>query len=377
MKPEWKTCFRIGVCVFLLYLCIHYWPQASVMLTALFKAAVPLIAGCAVAFVVNILMGRYERFFFAKSNKKVIVSARRPVCLVLAYLTVIALLALVIGLVVPQLVSCVKLIIAVLPGALDKCVNYLQTLEFMPKSIGELLDSIDWKSRLGEIASLLGNGVGGVMGTVIQTVSAVLSGVFSALVSFMFSIYLLLGKEQLSRRCKRVMKHYMRESAYDKSIYVAGVLNDCFRRYIIGQCTEAVILGTLCIIGMLILRLPYATMIGALVAFTALIPIVGAFIGAGVGAFMILTVSPIKAVIFVIFIVLLQQVEGNLIYPRVVGSSIGLPALWVLAAVTLGGGVLGISGMLIAVPITAALWRILRDDLNRPRKEKANETEAG
>ncbi len=377
MKPEWKTCFRIGVCVFLLYLCIHYWPQASVMLTALFKAAVPLIAGCAVAFVVNILMGRYERFFFAKSNKKVIVSARRPVCLVLAYLTVIALLALVIGLVVPQLVSCVKLIIAVLPGALDKCVNYLQTLEFMPKSIGELLDSIDWKSRLGEIASLLGNGVGGVMGTVIQTVSAVLSGVFSALVSFMFSIYLLLGKEQLSRRCKRVMKHYMRESAYDKSIYVAGVLNDCFRRYIIGQCTEAVILGTLCIIGMLILRLPYATMIGALVAFTALIPIVGAFIGAGVGAFMILTVSPIKAVIFVIFIVLLQQVEGNLIYPRVVGSSIGLPALWVLAAVTLGGGVLGISGMLIAVPITAALWRILRDDLNRPRKEKINETEAG
>ena len=215
------------------------------------------------------------------------------------------------------------------------------------------------------------------MGTVIQTVSAVLSGVFSALVSFMFSIYLLLGKEQLSRRCKRVMKHYMRESAYDKSIYVAGVLNDCFRRYIIGQCTEAVILGTLCIIGMLILRLPYATMIGALVAFTALIPIVGAFIGAGVGAFMILTVSPIKAVIFVIFIVLLQQVEGNLIYPRVVGSSIGLPALWVLAAVTLGGGVLGISGMLIAVPITAALWRILRDDLNRPRKEKINETEAG
>ena len=377
MKPEWKTCFRIGVCVFLLYLCIHYWPQASVMLAALFKAAVPLIAGCAVAFVVNILMGMYERFFFAKSNKKVIVSARRPVCLVLAYLTVIALLALVIGLVVPQLVSCVKLIIAVLPGALDKCVNYLQSLEFMPKSVGELLESIDWKSRLGEIASLLGNGVGGVMGTVIQTVSAVLSGVFSALVSFMFSIYLLLGKEQLSRRCKRVMKHYMRESAYDKSIYVAGVLNDCFRRYIIGQCTEAVILGTLCIIGMLILRLPYATMIGALVAFTALIPIVGAFIGAGVGAFMILTVSPIKAVIFVIFIVLLQQVEGNLIYPRVVGSSIGLPALWVLAAVTLGGGVLGISGMLIAVPITAALWRILRDDLNRPRKEKANETEAG
>lgn len=375
MKPEWKTCLRIGICAFLLYLCIHYWPQASAVLGAFFSAAVPLIAGCALAFVVNILMSFYERHFFPKSSGGFAAKSRRGICMLGAYITVLAILALVIGLVVPQLISCVKLIISILPGALEQLGEYLQELDFMPKSVGELLDSVDWKSRIGEIVQLLGTGVGGVMGTVIQTVSAILSGVFSALVALIFSIYLLLDKEQLSRRCKRVMKHYMRSSIYDNTLYVLRILEDCFRRYIVGQCTEAVILGTLCILGMLALRLPYASMIGALVAFTALIPIVGAFIGAGVGAFMILTVSPIKAVIFVIFIIILQQIEGNLIYPRVVGSSIGLPALWVLAAVTVAGGVLGITGMLIAVPVTAALWRILRDDLNntRPGKDCTNE----
>ena len=141
------------------------------------------------------------------------------------------------------------------------------------------------------------------------------------------------------------------------------MLNNSFHNYIVGQCTEAVILGILCTIGMLILRLPYASMIGALIAFTALIPVAGAYIGAGVGAFMILTVSPVKALVFLIFLVVLQQLEGNIIYPKVVGSSIGLPGIWVLAAVTVGGGILGIGGMLLGVPVTAALYQIIKDDI--------------
>ena len=144
---------------------------------------------------------------------------------------------------------------------------------------------------------------------------------------------------------------------------MVGVINDCFHRYIVGQCTEAVILGVLCMLGMMIIRLPYATMIGALIGFTALIPVAGAYIGAFVGAFMILTVAPVKALIFLVFIVVLQQLEGNLIYPRVVGSSLGLPAIWVLAAVTVGGGVLGVPGMLLGVPLTAAVYRLVRNDV--------------
>ena len=160
-------------------------------------------------------------------------------------------------------------------------------------------------------------------------------------------------------------------------MYSVSVLNDSFRRFIVGQCTEAVILGMLCMLGMFALQIPYAIMIGTLIGFTALIPVAGAYIGAAVGAIMILTESPIKALIFLIFLVILQNLEGNLIYPKVVGTSIGLPAIWVLAAVTIGGGVLGVAGMLIGVPLAAAIYRLICEDisgkstpLSRPIKER-------
>ena len=151
------------------------------------------------------------------------------------------------------------------------------------------------------------------------------------------------------------------------------MLDDCFHRFIVGQCTEAVILGVLCIIGMSILRIPYALMIGTLMGFTALIPIVGGLIGAGVGAFLILMESPVKALIFIIFVIILQQVEGNLIYPKVVGSTIGLPGLWVLAAVTVGGGVFGIPGMLVGVPVVATLYRLVREDISGKKEHLLTE----
>ena len=159
------------------------------------------------------------------------------------------------------------------------------------------------------------------------------------------------------------MRNYLKPTWNTKITHWLGVLNDCFRKYITGQCLEAVILGILCCIGMAIFQFPYAMMIGTLIGFTALIPVAGAYIGAAVGAIMIFTVSPIKALFFLIFIIVLQQLEGNLIYPKVVGSSIGLPALWVLAAVTIGGGLMGVLGMLIGVPIAAALYRLIREDL--------------
>ena len=148
-------------------------------------------------------------------------------------------------------------------------------------------------------------------------------------------------------------------------MYVLNTVNGCFRRFVVGQCTEAVILGLLCMAGMLLLGFPYATMVGTLIGFTALIPVAGAYIGAGVGAFMIFTASPVKALLFLLFIAVLQQLEGNLIYPRVVGASIGLPGVWVLAAVTIGGGVLGVGGMLLAVPLAAAAYQMLREDVRR------------
>ncbi|MBO5303227.1 MAG: AI-2E family transporter [Lachnospiraceae bacterium] len=365
MEIKWKTCFRVGLSIFVLYLCITYWSVAFGLLTTLLSAAAPLFIGCVVAYIINILMSFYEKFYFTKSKNVKVIKSRRPVCMVLAFITLLAIIALVIGLVVPELVSCVQLIFNKLPDAMNMVVAWLEDIQFVPEDILASIQAIDLESRLEQIVNALVSGVGNVMGTVVSTVASVFSGIVTALLSFIFAIYLLSGKEKLANQFERVMKRYMKKSGYSKVKHVFSVMNDCFHRYIVGQCTEAVILGLLCALGMFILRLPYATMIGALIAFTALIPVAGAYIGAGVGAFMIMTVSPIQALVFLIYIVVLQQVEGNVIYPRVVGSSMGLPAIWVLAAVTVGGGMMGIAGMLIGVPLAATAYRLLKEDVNK------------
>ena len=352
MKIDWKTCIRVGISIFLLYLGIHYWPNISGTIGTAVSAASPLIAGIIIAYPVNILMSFYERHFFPKSAKKSVIRIRRPICLIGAIITLLAIIALIVGLVAPQIVACVKMVIA-----------KLEQFSFISDEVINTLKSIDWKSKIGDIAETLTSGLGSVMDVAFTAVSSVFSVLSTALIGFIFAMYALLSKDKISSQLKRLFSNVVPEKIHNKITYILSVANDCFRRFIVGQCTEAVILGSLCAIGMLILKLPYAAMIGALVAFTALIPIVGAFIGAGVGAFLILMQSPVKALVFLVFIVILQQVEGNLIYPRVVGSSMGLPGIWVLAAITVGGGVMGITGILISVPIAATIYKLIRNSL--------------
>lgn len=365
MKLNLKTLFKIGISVFLLFLCIYHWPAFFKFILTVLGAASPLIVGCALAFILNILMGFYEKHYFKKSKKILLQKSRRPVCLILAILTLLAIITVVISLVLPQLISCVKHIISVLPSAINNVIKALSKSEYISKDLIATLSSIDWRSKIGEIANTLFSGLGSVVDVVVSTITSVFTGVVTAFIGIIFAAYLLLQKETLARQGDKLMQRYLKESVMNKIKYVLSILNDCFRRYIIGQCTEAVILGVLCTLGMLILGLPYATMIGAFIAFTALIPIAGAYIGAGVGAFMIVMVSPVKALVFLIFIVVLQQLEGNLIYPRVVGSSIGLPGIWVLAAITIGGGVMGVGGMLLGVPLAATIYRIIKNDVNK------------
>lgn len=364
MKIEWKTCLRVGVSIFLLYLCINYWSVVAGFLSAAVGAASPLIVGGVIAYLVNILMRLYERHYFPKAKKKWLIKSRRPVCMTFAFVTLVAVVALVVWLVVPQLISCVQLIISEVPDAIKSIVKWLDSMNVLPKNIEETLTAIDWKSQIGQIANFLASGVGSVTDIVVGTVSSVFSGIVTSLIGVIFAIYILSGKDTLGRQFDRVMKHFLPEKHYSKLTHTLGVADDCFRRYIVGQCTEAVILGVLCALGMMILKLPYAAMIGALVAFTALIPVAGAYIGAAVGALMIFTVSPVKVIVFLVFLVILQQLEGNLVYPRVVGSSMGLPGIWVLAAVTVGGGVMGVMGMLLGVPLAAVAYRLLREKLN-------------
>lgn len=369
MKLEWKTCIKIGVSVFLLYLCILYWPSAASLLSTALSAATPLVVGCVIAYPVNILMRFYERHYFPKAVTGFAVKSRRAVCMAAAFLTLIIAVTLVIDLIVPELVSCVSVIISALPAALESLFNMLARLHLLPEDIAASLSGTDWQSKIGQLIDLVLSGAGTLVNAVLSALSSVFSGIVTALVGLIFSFYLLLGKDRLAGQCSRLMRRYLRPAWYENITYVLRVLDDCFSRYIVGQCVEAVILGTLCTLGMLVLRLPYATMIGALTAFTALIPVAGAYIGGAVGALMVFSVSPVKAIIFIVFLVVLQQAEGNLIYPKVVGSSLGLPAIWVLAAVTVGGGIMGIAGMLLGVPIAAALYRLLKNDLNKPQTQ--------
>ena len=369
MKFDFKSLCKLGFIVFLVYLCINYWNDVSV---ALIGAAAPIIIGLVIAYLVNIIMSGYERHYFPKSQKKFIKLTRRPFCMIGAFLTVIAVITLIVMIVVPQLVSCIQVLIAKLPAATTIVIDKLNNIDFISKEFIASLEKINWQEVVDKITGIATSGVGKVVDVVVKSVSMVFSTVVTVFLSIIFAVYILLSKEKLKRQASKVLKHYAKPLWYKKIVYLFNTLNECFRRYIVGQCTEAVILGVLCTVGMYILGIPYAAMIGALIAFTALIPIAGAFIGAGVGAFMILTENPIKALVFIIYILLLQQLEGNIIYPKVVGTSIGLPAIWVLAAVTVGGGMFGIVGMLIFVPLTAALWKIVKDDLNK--RNPINET---
>ena len=386
MELKWKTCFRAVVTVLVIYVLINYWNSFANIAGGVLGAVIPLIVGGIMAYAVNILMSFYENIFSkisllvsknkANNNtngntqkKSVISSLKRPFCMILAYFSSVLIVFLIIRMVVPELIGCIELLLDKMPAAIDNTVKWAEQNfdinSLVQTDIQKFLGDINIKDTIIKGVNILLSGLGGAMGIATQVVTSIISTTVTLAVAFIFSIYILYWKEKLGNQFTRLFKRYIPDKITNKIFYVLCVLNKSFKSFIIGQCTEAVILGVLCMLGMLILRLPYAVMTGCLIGFTALIPIAGAYIGAGVGALMIFTVSPVQSVIFLIYLVILQQIEGNLIYPKVVGSSIGLPGIWVLAAVTVGGGVMGIMGMLVAVPVASAIYQIVREDVNR------------
>ena len=371
MKPSWKTCLRIGVSAFLLFLCVHYWPLAAKALSALVAAATPILLGCVIAYVVNIPMSFYERHYFPKSESKLVVKSRRGVSLLLALVSLLAVVAVIVVIVAPELVTCVTMLAARVPVVLTDLSRYLAQIDWLEGTAVEYLTTVNWPQLIQKAVDIAVSGFGNVASGVMDLVNSVISGTMTAIMAFIFALYVLFGKERLARQFQAVFRRYLPEKARKTGRHVADVMSACFRKYIVGQCTEAVIIGCLCAFGMMLFGFPYAAVVGATVGFTALIPVAGAYIGGGVGFLLILTVSPLRAVLFLVYLVVLQQVEGNLIYPKVVGTSLGLPGIWVLAAVLLGGGVLGVFGMILGVPLAAGCYTLLKEDVSRPPRGKA------
>lgn len=365
----------------------------------------PVFTGLIIAFVLNLPMRSLEklwdngelgikRFFGKRKLKKqkkqwaegqphipdtievrigkVSSMLRRPICLLVSILIIIAILAAVVALVLPELGKTIILLVEGVPDWLEEvkkwCLKYAKEYPIVVETISKM--NIDWESTAKSLLSLIGTGTIGVVGNTLTSVINAFGGIVDFIIALIFAIYVLLSKETLARQIKKLIQAFLSERARNTVLHIAGTSHGVFCAFITGQCIEAVILGSLCAVGMLIFRFPYAAMIGVLVGVTALIPVVGAFIGAGVGAFLILMNDPFQALMFIIFIVILQQIEGNVIYPKVVGSSVGLPAMWVLAAVTVGGGIGGIVGMLFAVPTASVLYTLLREATEKRLEKK-------
>lgn len=366
MKQEMKKMIGVAGALIIVFIVMRYWGNVEGIIKLAFSAATPLIIGCVMAYVINILMGFYESWYDKLFKVEVAIKIKRAVCLILAFLSLFGIIALVVNLVLPELINCIASFVRLIPGALEMVINFVgkeQIMKFFP----EFANGFDLSSITAEVEGLIKTvlgGVGGAVGSIMVAVTSAASVVMNVVIGLIFSLYVLLEKEKLGAQTKVLINTYLPKVA-DKFFYVTEVLDDSFHSFIVGQCVEAVVLGGLCVAGMLLLQFPYAVMIGVFIGFTALIPIAGAYIGAAVGAIMILTVSPLQAVQFLVFVLVLQQIEGNLIYPKVVGQSIGLPGIWVLTAITIGGGVLGIGGMLIAVPLFAAAYRLLKEDVEK------------
>lgn len=320
----------------------------------------PFLVGGAIAFVLNVPMRAIERGLRVSGKRGAVL--RRPLALVLTLVAVVGVLALASCVIGPGVTDAVRSIISQAPGAFERLQEQLLGLERYLPRLQELVESlsIDWKTLSQKAVALARSWGGSLLTSGGGLMVGVVSGVSTFVIGLVFSFYILLQKEKLARQGRQVLYALLPEGGADRALEVLRLANRTFSSFLSGQCLEAVILGTLFVVAMTVFRMPYALLVGVLIALTALIPIVGAFIGCGVGALLIAITDPWKALMFIFLFLVLQQIEGNLIYPHVVGSSVGLPSIWVLAAVTLGGKLMGIAGMLFFIPLCSVLYALFR-----------------
>lgn len=326
----------------------------------------PFIIGGCVAFVLNVPMSAIERHVFERyhgKHQKLVSKIKRPLSFFMAVILVVGVIILVAVFITPQLGETIGVIINRIPKFFNDVQVWINQLmdeyKWVADQLGQL--EIDWNSLSKSLISFLQTSIGSAFSSTMGFAFALINGVVTFFLGFVFAVYVLFQKEKLSVQVKKMMYAYLKESHADRIIEVLHMTHRTFSRFLSGQCCEAVILGTLFFVTLTIFKMPYALLISVVIAFLSLIPIVGAFMGCFIGALLILMVNPWEAIAFVVIFLVIQQIEGNLIYPRVVGSSIGLPAIWVLVAVTVGGSAFGIAGMLVFIPLTSVVYSLLRE----------------
>ena len=374
IEIDYKKTLKLVIIAIIAYWILNHYQIVLSLLSKLLSVLMPFIIGCMIAFVLNVLMIRIE-----KQLSKVIVNPKlkilkRVLSILGSIALVVGVVAIIIILIIPELVSAIKVIALSLPEVIDNLQNWTDSHSIYLPQLENLINQIDVESLGNELSKFAKTEFSGVLDSTIDILAVIVNGIVNFVLGLVFAIYILMSKETLKDQTKRLINAYLPSKVADNIFEVARLSRTTFSNFIIGQTVEASILGALCPIGMIILGLPYAPMVGSLVGITAFIPIIGAFIGGAIGAFMIFTVDYMQAFIFIIFLVILQQLEGDLIYPRVVGSTIGLPSIWVLFAVTVGGSLWGITGVLLGVPIVSVIYSLVKIQVkNREKRLKVKE----
>ena len=353
--------------VFTALLVVALWKFDVVLgvLKTIWDIIFPFVLGGAIAFLTNVPMSFLEKKIFenVKKKNKIVRKLKRPISLILTIVLVVGVIALVMFGVIPQLTRTMGTLVTSINDFIPQMQSWIGEFFHNNQEIMNLVDQIEFDpdQAIKWGISLLGNGAGNMMNTTMSAVGSIVSGVATFFIAFSFACYILFQKEKLHIQIRKVFFAFLPRQKADAFLKVCSLTYRIFANFLAGQCLEAVILGSMFVVTLSILRMPYALLIGILIAFTALIPIFGAFIGCAVGSFLIFMVNPQQAILFVIVFLVLQQIEGNLIYPHVVGESVGLPSIWVLAAVTIGGNLMGIVGMLVFIPLLSVLYTIFRE----------------
>ena len=365
-KKNIKRILLLVACSIILYWALNNLSTLGKLLGSFFSLFSPLLIGAGIAYVMNLLLKAIERLWdmaLKKAPELWRVKLKRPICLTATILLFLGIIFAIFFILIPRLEEAGSTLIANVPGYITQIQNWWGSLVDFAAGHGVTLPelSMNVEDATKFISKILSSDSGNVVNTTIDITTSILGALVNILLALVFSVYMLAQKETLISQSRRLLLAALPRKAGQRTMHILKLTNNAFSSFVTGQVTEAFILGSLCCIGMLILRLPYALPVSVIISFTSLIPIFGAWIGAATGAFLIVFVSPIKALTFLIFLLILQQVEGNLIYPKVVGKSVGLPGLWVLAAVTIGGGIFGMLGMLLGVPICSVIYALVQD----------------
>jgi len=374
-KSTLRKIFIGTVICIVIYWLLHETNQLFGFVRGVIGLISPLILGAAIAFILNVPMRAFENLL-KKIKKLKSIALRRSIALVLTILALLLILFGIFYLLIPQLGKTVESLGKQLPAFMNgfqaKVVSFLEANPQLKEMLGKYTDVNvwNWGALIQNMASTLSGSFGSVVDAAFSTVVNIGNGIFDAVMSVFFAFYCLMRKEILARQGRRLLYALLPEHISDQVIRVCRMSNSTFSKFISGQCLEAVILGAMFAVTMPIFGMPYAALISVIIAFTALVPIVGAFVGCFIGAFFILVESPVMAFWFVVLFLVLQQIEGNLIYPRVVGNSIGLPGMWVLVAVVVGGNLMGISGMLVMIPLASVCYSLTREFIGKRLEKK-------